>query len=156
MELLGDVGHAETCFFPFGDSISVGAWFALDVPRLTNRFGCTRWYLRWRGSGRSSFLPVWRECQSWRKIGARFHRTYHRLDNHFRCTRWNSKVTWVMCNLTSFCLETVLVSVQDRCTVYIKRAIGSEIILHAPNGTPRGRGSCGISLISNVFPNAKR
>ena len=26
-------------------------------------------------------------------------------------------VTWVMWNLTSFCLETVLVSVEDRCMV---------------------------------------
>ena len=26
-------------------------------------------------------------------------------------------MTWVMCNLTSFCLETVLLSVQDRCMV---------------------------------------
>ena len=26
---------------------------------------------------------------------------------------------------------------QDRCTVYGKRTIGSEIILDAPNGTPR-------------------
>ena len=25
MELLGDVGHAESHFFPFGDSVSVGA-----------------------------------------------------------------------------------------------------------------------------------
>ena len=24
MELLGDVGHLESCFFPFGDSVSVG------------------------------------------------------------------------------------------------------------------------------------
>ena len=32
MELLGDVGHVEFHFFPFGDSVSVGAWFALDVP----------------------------------------------------------------------------------------------------------------------------
>ena len=31
-------------------------------------------------------------------------------------------------------------SVQDRCTVCIKHAIGSEIILDTPNGTPRGRG----------------
>ena len=31
MELLGDVGHVESRFFPFGDSVSVGAWFALDV-----------------------------------------------------------------------------------------------------------------------------
>jgi hypothetical protein len=25
MELLGDVGHLESCFSPFGDSVSVGA-----------------------------------------------------------------------------------------------------------------------------------
>jgi hypothetical protein len=33
-------------------------------------------------------------------------------------------------------LETVLVSEQDRCTVYAKRTIGSEIILDAPDGYP--------------------
>ena len=37
-----------------------------------------------------------------------------------------------MWNLTSFSLEIVLVSVQDRCTVWAKRTIGSEIILDAP------------------------
>ena len=25
MELVGDVGHVESCFFPFGDSVSVAA-----------------------------------------------------------------------------------------------------------------------------------
>jgi hypothetical protein len=34
-------------------------------------------------------------------------------------------------------LETVLVSVQDRCTLCAKNTIGSVIILDAPNGTPR-------------------
>ena len=34
-------------------------------------------------------------------------------------------------------LEIVLVLVQDRCTVCVKRTIGSEIILDAPDGTPR-------------------
>jgi hypothetical protein len=34
-------------------------------------------------------------------------------------------------------LETVLVSVQDRCTVCAKRTLGLEIILDAPDGTPR-------------------
>ena len=33
-------------------------------------------------------------------------------------------------------LETVLVSVQDRCTVCVERTIDSEIILDAPNGSP--------------------
>ena len=34
-------------------------------------------------------------------------------------------------------LEIVLVLVQDRCTVCAKRTIGSDIILNAPDGTPR-------------------
>ena len=44
-------------------------------------------------------------------------RSFHRLRNHFGHTQWNSLVTWVMWNLTSFRLETVLVSMQDRCVV---------------------------------------
>jgi hypothetical protein len=34
-------------------------------------------------------------------------------------------------------LVKVLVSVHDRCTVCTKHNIGSEIILDAPDGTPR-------------------
>ena len=34
-------------------------------------------------------------------------------------------------------LEMVLVLVQDRCTVCAKRTIDSDIILDAPDGTPR-------------------
>ena len=41
-------------------------------------------------------------------------------------------------------IEVILT--QDRCTVCVERTIGSEIILDAPDGTPRRRGSCGISL----------
>jgi hypothetical protein len=62
--------------------------------------------------------------------------TYHRLKTHFGRTRWNSYVMWVMWNLVSVYLETLLVPVQDRCTVCAKRTIGSEIILDAPNDTP--------------------
>jgi hypothetical protein len=46
-----------------------------------------------------------------------------------------------MWNLTSFCVETVLVSVQDRWTVCTNGAIGSEIVLDATDGTHRWRGS---------------
>ena len=46
-------------------------------------------------------------------------------------------MTWVMWNLTSFRLEIVLVSVQDRCMVCTRRTIGSEIILDATDGTTR-------------------
>jgi hypothetical protein len=45
-------------------------------------------------------------------------------------------VTWVIWNLVSN-LEMVLVSVQDRCMVCAKHTTGSEIILDAPDGTPR-------------------
>jgi hypothetical protein len=41
--------------------------------------------------------------------------TYHRLTECFDRTRWNSYMTWVMWNLVSGCLETVLVPVQYRC-----------------------------------------
>ena len=50
-------------------------------------------------------------------------------------------MTWVMWNLTSLCLENVLVLVQDRCTVWAQPAIGLEIILDAPDGNPRCSGS---------------
>ena len=36
---------------------------------------------------------------------------------------------WVIWNLVSFHLETVLVSVQDRCMVCARHARGSEIVL---------------------------
>ena len=37
----------------------------------------------------------------------------------------------------SVCLEMVLVLTEDRCTVCVERTIGSEIILDAPDRTPR-------------------
>jgi hypothetical protein len=45
-------------------------------------------------------------------------------------------MTWVMWNLVSVRLEILFVSVQDRCMVYAKRTIGSDIIFYAPDGTP--------------------
>jgi hypothetical protein len=42
--------------------------------------------------------------------------------------------------LVSVHLEIVLVLVKDRCTVYAKHTIGSEIVLAAPDGTPRLQG----------------
>ena len=46
-------------------------------------------------------------------------------------------MTWVMWNLTSFGLETVLVPVQDRCMVCARCTLGSEIVLDATDGTTR-------------------
>ena len=42
-----------------------------------------------------------------------------------------------MWNLVSVRLETVLVSVQDRCTIGVKHITGLEIVLDGPDGTPR-------------------
>ena len=48
MELLGDVGHVEPCFGPFGDDVSVGARQVHGLNQMyhmvRNRFGCSRWY----------------------------------------------------------------------------------------------------------------
>jgi hypothetical protein len=76
-------------------------------------------------------------------------RKYHGLKNRFGRTRWNSSVTWVMWNLVFVHLETLLVLVQDRCTICAKHSIGSEIVLDTPDGTARLRGSTG-SLFRSV------
>jgi hypothetical protein len=44
---------------------------------------------------------------------------------------------WVMWNLVSVHFETMLVSVQYRCTVCAEPTIGSEIVLDAPDESPR-------------------
>ena len=43
-------------------------------------------------------------------------------------------------------LEIVLILKQDGCVVSAERTIGSKIILDATDGTPRRRGSCGMSF----------
>jgi hypothetical protein len=92
----GDVGHVESHFGLFRDSVSVGA----------------------------------RHVHSLRK-------EYHRLRNHFGHTRWYSLVTRLELMLVSVHLEIVLILTQDRCIVCVERTIGLEIILDAPDGTPR-------------------
>jgi hypothetical protein len=46
MELQGDVGHVESHFGPFGDSVrcqrKIGAWFVLNVPHPHKSFWSTR------------------------------------------------------------------------------------------------------------------
>ena len=44
------------------------------------------------------------------------------------------------------CLEIVLILTQDQCTVCAEGTTSSEIVLEAPDRTPRWRGSCGISF----------
>ena len=39
--------------------------------------------------------------------------------------------------LNSVYLEIVLILMQDQCMVCVDRTIGSEVVLDAPDGTPR-------------------
>ena len=39
-------------------------------------------------------------------------------------------MTWVKWKLVSVLFEVVLISTQDRCTVYVERAIGLKVILN--------------------------
>jgi hypothetical protein len=155
MELLEGVGLVESHFGLFRDSVSVGARYVHVLRQtyhmLRNHFGRTRWYsnvtrLNWR--------LVWVCLEillilTQDKLMACAECTI-RLRNRFGCTQWNTYVTWVMWNLVSVCLETVLVSVLDRCTVCAKHTIGSEIILDAPDCTPRWQGSIG-SLFGSIW-----
>jgi hypothetical protein len=63
MELLGDEGHVESCFGPFGDGVSVGArqvhGLRQTYHRVRNHFGRTRWYSKMTRLNGSSFLLVW-------------------------------------------------------------------------------------------------
>ena len=63
--------------------------------------------------------------------------TYHRLRNCFGCTQRYSYVPRLKWKLSTACLEIVLILTQDLCTVCAERTIGSEIVLDAPDGTPR-------------------
>jgi hypothetical protein len=64
-------------------------------------------------------------------------RRYHEHGNIIQHTRWYSYVMYVKWKLVSVCLDIVLVSAQDRCTVCAERSIGMEIFLGTPEGTPR-------------------
>jgi hypothetical protein len=50
---------------------------------------------------------------------------------------WNLVLVYLVAALVPVYFEMVLVSVKDRYTVCAKYTKGSEIILDAPNGTPR-------------------
>ena len=74
MELLGDVGHVESHFSPFGDSVSVGARLVHGL-RQTYHGSKTILVLQMVLLGDEAQMKawsVWRQCLCQRKIGARF------------------------------------------------------------------------------------
>ena len=70
-------------------------------------------------------------------VGARqvhgLRQTYHRLRKSFWMHPMVLLGDGVMWNLVSVCLETVLVSVQDRCIVCARCTIGLQIVFDAPD-----------------------
>ena len=71
------------------------------------------------------------------QIGAWFVPNIPQAQNSFLMHLMELLGEWVMSNLVLICLNVVLVSVQDRCTVCAKHTIGLEIVLDAPDGTLR-------------------
>ena len=153
MVLLGDEAHVEVLFGPFGDSAN------LDIDR------CMVCAKRTIGLEKSFWTHPMVLLGDEAKVEAHFGpfedsanldadrcmvlpRTYPRLRNHFGCAQLNSYVTWVMSNLVSIRLETVLASMQDRCTVCAKHTMAQKIVLYATDGTPWRRGSSGSSFQS--------
>jgi hypothetical protein len=63
------------------------------------------------------------------------------------CARWYSKLTRIKWKHVLVYLDIVLIWTQDRCTVCAERTIGLEIILNAPDGTPRRCGSFQMSFL---------
>ena len=63
--------------------------------------------------------------------------TYHMLKNHLGHTRWYSYVTGLKWKLDLVCLVIVLILTQDRGTVCIECTKGLQIVLDAPDGTPK-------------------
>ena len=95
MELLGDVGHVESLFGPFGDNVSVGARLVYGLRQTYHRFRKSFW--------KDLMVLLGDEAQVEARFGAfgdsanlyarQVHglgRTYHRLGNHFGRIRWNS------------------------------------------------------------------
>ena len=92
---------------------------------------------RLRGSCGISLLSVCRQCWCRCKIGAWFALNvpyaYKSFWTHSMVPLGDEAQVEARFGL----LDIVLSLTQDRCTVCVKRTIGSEIVLYAPNGTPR-------------------
>jgi hypothetical protein len=89
------------------------------------------------GRVESGFSPFGDNVSVSARLEHGLHRTYHRHRNHFGRTRWDSYLTRLKRKLGSIRLEIVLHLMQDWCTICVERTVGSEIVLAAPDRTPR-------------------
>jgi hypothetical protein len=104
--------------------------------------------IRWHGSCGISFRSVWRYCYYRCKIGAWFARNVTQAHKSF----WMLLMVLLgdVAQVEARCSpsEIVLIMKKHRCMVCAERTIASEVVLDAPDGTPRWHGSCGISFWS--------
>ena len=135
---LGDEAQVEARFGPFGDSANLDARqivarFASNIPQGQKSFWKHPMGLQGDvGHVESRFFPFGDSVN----VGARqvhgLIQMFHRLRNHFGRTRWYDQVTRLNWKLISVPLDIVLILMQDRSTVCVERAIGSEIVWTHP------------------------
>jgi hypothetical protein len=92
-------------------SVQIGAQFAPNVPSAQKSFWTHPMVLR-GDKAQVKARSIWSSANLDERLVHELRRTYLRIKNYFGRTRWNSYVTWVVWNITSFCFEIVLVSVQ--------------------------------------------
>jgi hypothetical protein len=136
MVFLGDEAQVKARFGPFGDSANLDTRLVHVLCQYT--IGSKIGLDAHDGTPRSRGSCVCLEtvlvlC----KIGAwlapnlpKAHKSFWTHLMALLCVRLKWK-------LVSFCLEIVPILTQDRCTFYAEHSIGSEIMLDAPDGTPR-------------------
>jgi hypothetical protein len=94
MELLGYVGHMDSCFGPFGDYVCVSARYVHGLHQMYHRL---RIVLdahdgtpRYKAQVEARFSPFEDSANLDTRWMHGFGQTYRRLRNNFGCTRWNS------------------------------------------------------------------
>jgi hypothetical protein len=131
----------EAHFHPFGDGINLGTRYCTVCAEhiIGSKIILAQPMLLLRDLGQvEAHFGSFRDSVNLRARWVHgLHRMYHGQGNHLGHTRWYSKVTWVKWKLVSVCLEIVLISDIDGCTVSTNVPRAWKIILGTPDGTPR-------------------
>ena len=122
MELLDDMCHMESHFGLFGDIVSFGARqvHGLHLMHQDKKLFWTHpMVLLGQGAQvKAPFRPFGDSANLDARQMHSLHGTYDMLRNQLGRTSYNSMMICVIWYLASFRLETVLVLVEDMCTVY--------------------------------------
>ena len=107
---------------------TIGLQIILDAPDATPRS---------RGLCGTVLLSVSRQCWCRCKIGGRFALDVPKAYKSFWINSMVPLGDEAQVEARFGLSDIVLILTQDRCMVCVKRTIGSEIVLDAPDGTPR-------------------